>query len=262
MVAAGPAPGAAASRDGAEARVCYTLPAMRSSRTAVLAAALTLSLPLALIAPPLAGMAGIAGVGEAWASVSIAVVFDALVKESSAVALVTPVEQRSVWEDGRIYTYTRVRADRAVAGDLAGGAEAWVRTMGGVVGKIGQLVEGEPVLTVGRPSLLFLRPGAAGTLEVTARAQGQFALMLDENKNQRLAKSSAVGVLLPPKAAQAGAEKTQVGAPASPAAPGGPVTAQASSQVALLANEALHDKKLEDGLRDIGAAWKRLHAPK
>ena len=219
--------------------MCYTLRAMRFPRTAVLAASLFLSLPLgAMIAT------------DAQASVSIAVAFDALVRESSAVALVTPLEQRSVWEDGRIYTYTRVRADQGVAGELATGSEAWIRTLGGVVGHIGQLVDGEPVLTTGRPSLLFLRAGTAGTMEVTARAQGQFAVTLDETKTQRLARSSAVGVLLPPKTAAA---TNAANATASPAlAPASP----------MLAHEALHNKKLDDGIRDISTAWKRLHASK
>lgn len=208
---------------------------MRFPRTAVLAATLCLSLPL-----------GVTVASDAHASISIAVVFDALVRESSAVALATPVEQRSVWEDGRIYTYTRIRADQAVAGELAAGGEAWVRTLGGVVGHIGQQVDGEPVLTVGRPSLLFLRSGTAGTLEVTARAQGQFAVTLDETKAQRLMRSSGVGVLLPPKAQQAG--NAQVG-PVAPAA-------------TALAGDVLHNRKLDDGVREISTAWKRLHASK
>jgi hypothetical protein len=187
---------------------------------------------LCLLSPP-----------QARASVSIAVAFDTLVKESSAVAFVTPVEQKSVWENGRIYTYTRVHADNAVAGELATGDEPWIRTLGGVVGHIGQLVDGEPVLTVGRPALLFLRAGPPGSLEVTARAQGQYAVTLDDaTKTQRLARSSAVGVILPPK-----------GAP-PPAAPVAVTPA--------LAHEILHNKRVEDGVREIGAAWKRLHAPK
>jgi hypothetical protein len=180
---------------------------------------------------------------HARASVSIAVAFDALVKESTAVALVTPVEQKSVWENGRIYTYTRVHADNGVAGEVATGDEPWVRTMGGVVGHVGQLVDGEPVLTMGRPSLLFLRPGPPGSLEVTARAQGQYAVTLDDAKTQRLVRSGSAGVILPPKAPQAG-----------------PVTG--ATAIAPGAQEVLHNKRVDEGLRDIGAAWKRLHAPK
>ena len=94
---------------------------------------------------------------DAHASVSIAVGFDALVKDADSVGVVTPVESKTVWEDGRIYTYTRVKVDQGVAGELGTGADGWVRTMGGVVGKIGQLVDGEPVFTTDKSSLVFLR---------------------------------------------------------------------------------------------------------
>src|SRR5512135_3022274 len=84
----------------------------------------------------------IVGAPAARASVSFTVVLDALVEESSAACVVTPVEAKSVWENGRIYTYTRVRVERTLAG-AASGAEVWVQTMGGSVGDIGQLVDGE-----------------------------------------------------------------------------------------------------------------------
>ncbi len=172
---------------------------------------------------------------DARASVSIAVTFDALVRTSSAVAIVTPAEQRSLWENGRIYTYTRIHVDTPVAGELPANAEAWVRTMGGVVGNIGQAVDGEPVLTVGRPSLLFLHPGPPGSYDVTARAQGQFAIRLDERRHPLLVKSNAVGALL---------------APQPPPPPG-----------TTLAADVLHGRAVDDAVRDIGAAWSRLHAP-
>ncbi len=215
---------------------------MRPLRIAVLAAGLTFALPLA----PFSG-------NDASASVSIAVAFEALVAESSSVAVVTPVEQKSVWENGRIYTYTRVHSDQGVAGELATHGEAWIRTMGGVVGHIGQSVDGEPVLTVGRPSLLFLRSGPPGALEVTARAQGQFPVTLDDTKTQRLMRSSAVGVLLPPKAASSNAVDSTIRPKAT-----GPAT---PAPVPTLAHEVLHQKRLDDGIREIAAAWKRLHAP-
>src|SRR5579863_8710065 len=114
------------------------------------------------------------------ASVSLPVTWDALVRGSTAAAVVTPVDSKAVWEDGRICTYTHVRVERAVAGSLAAGDEPWVRTLGGIVGKVGQIVDGEAVFSPGRASLVFLRAatagsaGSAGALDVTARGQGQF----------------------------------------------------------------------------------------
>ncbi|MGH7295201.1 MAG: hypothetical protein ACRELB_09720, partial [Polyangiaceae bacterium] len=137
---------------------------------------------------------------DARASVSIAVTWDGLLRESTAAVVATPVEAKPVWENGRIYTYTRLRITRAVAGELAPGDDAWVRTMGGVVGKIGQLVDGEAVLAPGQSSLLFLHPGPVGAFEVTARGQGQFPVVAGDGKAPtHLVRSTAAGALVAPR---------------------------------------------------------------
>jgi hypothetical protein len=185
-------------------------------------------------------------VGGARASVSIAVSWDSLLRESTAAAVVTPVESRSVWENGRIYTYTRVRVDRGVAGTLAGGGEAWVRTMGGVVGKIGQLVDGEAVLAPGHSALLFLHPGPVGAFEVTARGQGQFPVVVDDPKNPAAAhivRGTSVGALVMPRA---------------PAAQG--TSASAPAPTPRLAADVLHGRSVDEVARDIADAWTLTHA--
>jgi hypothetical protein len=173
---------------------------------------------------------------DARASVSIAVTWEGLLGRSTAAAIVTPVEARAVWEGGRVYTYTRVHVDRPIAGNLGASGDAWVRTMGGVVGTTGQLVEGEAVLANGRSSLLFLHPGPAGTLAVTARGQGQFPVMADTDpaKPARVVRSNATGELLPP----------QTAAGAAP----------------VLAGDMLHGRVVDDAARAIVADWSRLHA--
>src|SRR5512142_2268947 len=93
-------------------------------------------------------------VPRADASVSFTVVLDALTEESSAACVATPIDSKSVWEDGRIATYTRVHVDRVLAGALA--SEIWVKTLGGAVGDVGQIVDGEAVLRTGQQSVLFL----------------------------------------------------------------------------------------------------------
>lgn len=192
---------------------------------------------------------------DAQASVMIAVPFDSLVKDADAVAVVVPEEAKSVWENGRIYTYTKVRIDQGVAGETGGG-EIWIRTMGGVVGKIGQLVDGEPVLTAQKPALLFMRKfKAGGTWEVSARAQGQYPVVLDEaKKTQRVIRSANVGVLLPPKKAP-----TQVEGQAQ-----GPVAPQSAAPFDVskirLATDVLHDRPLDEVKKEIASAWKRVHA--
>jgi hypothetical protein len=182
-------------------------------------------------------------VGGAGASVSIAVTWDGLLRDSSAAAIVTPVESRSAWENGRIYTYTRARVDRAVAGNVAVGSDVWVRTMGGVVGKIGQLVEGEAVLTPGQSSLLFLHAGPSSVYEVTARGQGQFPIVRDANAAPRLVRSTSTGALLPPSARAGTAVATR-------------------PEMPRLAADVVHGRGVEDVARDVADAWSRTaHAP-
>jgi hypothetical protein len=193
---------------------------------------------------------------DAQASVSIAVGFDALVKDADSVAVIVPQESSSVWEEGRIYTYTKIKVEQGVAGDLGTGGEAWVRTMGGVVGKIGQLVDGEPVFTTGKPSLLFLRKfKTSTTYEVSARAQGQYPITIDEHtKIKKLIRSANVGVLYPPKT------KAPVVEPG--ASPQSQTTQTPVAETKLrLAGEMIHDRPLDDVTREIATTWKRLHAP-
>jgi hypothetical protein len=172
---------------------------------------------------------------DARASVSVAVTWEGLLHESSAVAVVVPVETHCLWENGRIYTYTRVHVQRAVAGDVATAEEPWVRTMGGVVGKIGQIVDGEPVLARGQSSLLFLHAGPGTVLEVTARGQGQFPVVTDATAIAKLVRNSSAGAVFPPRVA-AGAAAPQ------------------------LAADLVHGRALDDVARDVTAAWGRTHA--
>jgi hypothetical protein len=168
---------------------------------------------------------------SASASVSIQVTWDGLLRESTAVVLATSVETRSVWENGRIYTYTHVRVDRAVAGELASGGDAWIRTMGGIVGKVGQIVEGEASFAPGERSLLFVHPGPVGALVVTARGQGQFPVVADDPKQPaHIVRSQGTGMLLAPR----------IAAPR-------------------LASDVLHGRPVEDVVGDIASAWGATH---
>jgi hypothetical protein len=182
------------------------------------------------------------------ASVQISVLFDELVRDSSAVAVVSGLEQKSVWEDGRIYTYTRVKCDRALAGDLKQGSEGWVRSMGGVVGDIGQSVSGEPALGVGTPSVVFLHAGPAGSFEVTARAQGQFPVVKDAaTKVERTTRAPDVGALLPTTQARVDRVRTLARAPMLP------VATQAAIDVAA-------GRTVDELAKDVALAWQRTHA--
>jgi hypothetical protein len=106
-----------------------------------------------------------------------------LVSKSTLVVAATPLESTSLWQDGdgrgrRIVTFTKMRVDRVIDGRPP--AEVWIRTLGGEVGDIGQHVEGEAVLPVGKPGLLFLRNLTDGTHAVVGMSQGHFPLQLAE----------------------------------------------------------------------------------
>ena len=119
------------------------------------------------------------------ASVSIALTIDDVARASVLVARVVPKEQTSTWEDGRIVTTTRLGVESVLAGAGAAGTEVRVRTLGGIVGDIGQRVEGEARFTPGVPSIVFLakeghgRDDAAARFVVTGRAQGQLVVTRD-----------------------------------------------------------------------------------
>lgn len=218
---------------------------MRSLRSpfARLALAGALCLPAAALVAPT----------DASASVSIAVAFDHLVRDADAVVVTTPLESRSVWEDGRIYTYTKIKVEQGVAGELGAGADGWVRTMGGVVGKIGQLVDGEPVFVQDKPSLLFLRKFKEGGIyEVSARAQGQYSIQVDaKTKTKRLLRSTAAGLLLPPRGRHLEPAEAEPGALQTR-------SVQVEARALRLAQDVFHERPLEDAAREIAAAWRRL----
>lgn len=189
---------------------------------------------------------------DASASVSIAIGFDQLVKDADSVAVITAGEGSSVWEDGRIFTYTKVHVDQGVAGDLVAGNDTVVRTMGGVVGNLGQLVDGEPVLQKDKTSLLFLRKFKTGSFEVSARGQGQYPVVVDEKtKVRKIVRSHSAGMILPPKASiPASGVQTQSRTLETPA--------ENIARIKL-AHETLHDRAVDDSVKDIATAWKRLH---
>ncbi len=210
---------------------------MRSLRPRFAPFALALGLALS---------AGLTHTREATASVSFAVAYDDMVADADAVVVVTPMDQRSMWEDNRIVTYTHLKVDEAVAGQAA--AEVWVRTLGGAVGKIGQQVDGEPVFVQGKSSLLFARASKPGVFSVVARAQGQFPVLVDpQTKRKSVMRNANCGLLLP----RTQAVESKVG----PVAP----QARTGGMTAVVAVDALHGRMLEDVTRDVAAQWKRLH---
>jgi hypothetical protein len=132
------------------------------------------------------------------ASVSVALTLEQLASGASHIVVATAVEKRSRWEElgggRRIVTYTRLTVDQPVAGEPA--KEIWVRTLGGVVDKIGQHVSGEAHLAVGAQSLLFLKLAPDGVLVVSGMAQGHYPIVKQPDQPPRLAPSPDQGAVL------------------------------------------------------------------
>jgi hypothetical protein len=197
-----------------------------------------------------AGVLGLAAVADA--SVSLPVTWDALLRGSTASVIVSPRESTAVWEGGRICTYTHVHVDRAVAGDLTTGGDAWVRSLGGVVGKVGQIVDGEPVFSPGKASLVFLRPSVSGAYDVTARGQGQFPVVAgtDAAHPPTLIRSHSVGLLL---------DRQAIALPSSPSSAVTLSVGAPAPAVPILAADRLHGRLVDEAARDVVSAWTATH---
>lgn len=144
-------------------------------------------------------------------------------------------------------TYTRVRVDRVVAGELTG--DVRVRTLGGEVGELAQIVEGQATFTTSSPSLVFLRAhvdpithAPTNAFVVVERAQGQFPVVGDTGKPPRLAPAKDLGLLLAPTAEPEGGN------------------APSSKADTRLASEVLNGRSFDEAAREIAGAWARTHA--
>ncbi len=136
------------------------------------------------------------------AHASVARAFDlgALVGSSEHVVEATALEGFCRWERlgkrRRIVTYTRVRVERSIKGASAGD-ELLIRTLGGRVDDVGQVVHGEALLLVGERAMLFLAVDSTGSLAVRGLAQGHYPVRADARGVQRLAPSPRLPELHP-----------------------------------------------------------------
>jgi hypothetical protein len=101
-------------------------------------------------------------------------------------------------------------ARSATEGGVPPGTELKVRTLGGVVGSIGQSVAGEAQLGIGKKALLFLAP-ASGALVVTGMAQGHYPVVSDDKGEEHLAPSPDPGMLVPRRGPTISAHERLVG---------------------------------------------------
>ena len=112
-----------------------------------------------------------------------------LVRLSTRVARTTALESTAQSEDvggeRHIVTYSRLRVDELIHGGPVE-SEIWVRTLGGKIDGLGEIVHGEAELALNQQSIVFLRSDADGVARVTAMAQGHYPLLIDAAGAARL----------------------------------------------------------------------------
>jgi hypothetical protein len=117
----------------------------------------------------------------AFGAVAKALSLGDLVKKSTSTLVVTAVAQHSSWVEiagsRRIVTDTRARVEELVAGLDPSASEVLLRTLGGRVGTVGQIVEGEAEFTLKETSLTFLTQFEPSLYAVTAMAQGNYPVV-------------------------------------------------------------------------------------
>jgi len=112
----------------------------------------------------------------------------------------TALEGTSTWEAiggrRRIVTHTTVRVEACLDGRSPATSELVVRTLGGIVGDLGQVVAGEAKLTRGKPAALFVEDLSRDVFAVTGMAQGHFPLLADLRGVTRLRPGVALAELV------------------------------------------------------------------
>lgn len=132
----------------------------------------------------LAGVSAGLGAGlvgrPASATVVRAVPLSVLVQSSRRVLVVTPLAAESHFEElgrrRRIVTDTRVRVEEQIESQEVADSELLVRTLGGAVGRQGELVHGQARLELGQSCVLFLLQAPDGLHYVNAMSQGHYPL--------------------------------------------------------------------------------------
>ncbi|HVU01853.1 MAG TPA: hypothetical protein VHE30_08880 [Polyangiaceae bacterium] len=127
---------------------------------------------------------------RAGATVARALTLNQLVHQSRHGFVGTPVDAFCRWETigghSRIVTYTLVRADYSFDGRPPATSDVMVRTLGGAVDDVGQVVPGEAVLDRGVATAVFLEEATRDLFVVTGMSQGSYPVRLERDGVKRL----------------------------------------------------------------------------
>jgi hypothetical protein len=146
------------------------------------------------------GCAALAAPRLASATLARAVTLPELVGLSRFALVGTATDASSRWETAgdtrRIVTYVRLEVTQPIDGRPPPETSLMLRTMGGRVGDLGQLVHGEARFELGAPAVVFITPDMDGVLGVTAMAQGHYPLGADPDDAVRLRASPNIPSLV------------------------------------------------------------------
>ncbi len=145
---------------------------------------------------------GVAGLwpGLAHSGAAEAVSLSELVHASQHIVVGTAREASSTWErvggGRRLVTYSRLQVHQPLDGRDPSSADLYVRTLGGQLGDVGQIVFGEATLSRGELCVVFLRETEPTVFSIYAMAQGHYPLRRDDKGVERLQLSPRLPHLL------------------------------------------------------------------
>ncbi len=144
-----------------------------------------------------ASCATVLGGSPAFAGAAIPISLPELVHLSRFAVVATAREANSAWERDsagkRIVTTTRLEVQQPLDERAPPDSQLFVRTLGGRVGDIGQIVHGEAELEKNKPAVFFLHEPMDGVFGITAMAQGHYPLAADSQGTFRLSVSPRLG---------------------------------------------------------------------
>jgi hypothetical protein len=126
---------------------------------------------------------------QASATVVRSLSLPSLVQSSRRIVVMTALASESHYEElgrrRRIVTDTRVRIEEGIAKHEGLDGELLVRTLGGSIGDVGELVHGQAQLVASQPCVAFLLQGPDGLHYLNGMAQGHYPLRGSSTKHLR-----------------------------------------------------------------------------
>jgi hypothetical protein len=123
---------------------------------------------------------------SAQATLARGLTLEALSKRSEHILVATPLASTARYEmiggQRRIVTDTRVRIEETLARSAPADSEVMVRTLGGVLDGVGELVHGEADLVLDERSVIFLCARNGGIHHLQGMAQGHYPLSREASR--------------------------------------------------------------------------------